>query len=205
MKDKIIETAGDLFMKYGVRSVTMDDIARENAISKKTIYQFFKDKDDVVNHVAALHLEHEKQEYDEIHSSSHNALEELAKINHCIRKNFREMNPSLLYDLQKYHREAWNIFEEFKHVYIKNSVADNLRKGIAQGHFRSDIDPEIMANFRVEVVEMAFNESIFPQEKFDFRSVQMQLFDHYVQGIVTEEGRRLYEEYLEKENELDNT
>ncbi len=205
MKDKILEKAGELFMKYGVRSVTMDDIAREIAISKKTIYQFFKDKDDIVNHVAMRHMDKEKKEYDEIQSSSHNALEELAKINRCVRKNFREMNPALLYDLQKYHRDAWNLFEEFKHVYIKNSVANNLRKGIAEGHFRKEIDPDIIAAMRVQVVEMAFDETLFPQDKYDFREVQMELFDHYVHGLVTNEGLKLYEAYLKKENDMDNS
>lgn len=204
MKEKILQAAGELFMKYGVRSVTMEDIARSLSISKKTIYQYFEDKDDVVKQSTQTHMDMEKQEYDEIFESSHDAVEELAKVCQCMRKNFREINPSMLYDLRKYHHSAWEIWSEFKDVYIKNSIARNLKRGIEEGFFRKEIDPETLAIFRVSQVEMVFDEKVFPRNQFDFREVHMELFDHYVHGIVTEKGLKLYEDYLAKETEQIN-
>ena len=192
-------SALELFMKYGVRSVTMDDLSRHLSISKKTIYQCFEDKDDVVCQATTAHLELEKKEYDEVYESSSNAIEELATTCQCMRRSFKEINPSLLYDLQKYHHDAWRIWNDFKNVYIRDSIVRNLNRGIEEGYFREEIDPETLATFRVEQVEMALDEKIFPREKFDFREVQIALFDHYVYGIVTDKGKNLYENYLLKD------
>ena len=194
-KENIIQTASDLFMKYGVRSITMDEIARELSISKKTIYQFFKDKDEIATIATQRHMELEKAEYSEIQKNALNAIMELALTNQCMRKHFREMNPSLLFDLKKFHKNAWNNWLEFKNDFIKNTIVANLTRGISEGYFREDIDPETLAIYRVEQVQLAFDNSIFPREKFDFRQVQIMMFDHFVHGILTDKGRKLYKQY----------
>lgn len=198
-KEKIINGAGELFTRYGVRSVSMDDIARHLSMSKKTIYQYFKDKDEIVSRSVAAHMELEKCEYDEIFGTSHDAVEELAKVSKCIRKDFNEMNPSLLFDLQKYHPQAWNVWLDFKNQYIKNAIASNLQRGIEEGYYRKEIDPEFLAILRVEQIQLVFDNQIFPSDKFNLKETQMKLFDHYVYGIVTDKGRKLYEKYLENE------
>lgn len=199
IKAKIIAGAGELFTRYGVRSISMDDIARQLSISKKTIYQYFKDKDQVVTRAVQAYMELEKTEYDEIFHSSHDAVEELTKICSCMRKDFHEMNPSLLFDLKKFHPAAWEVWLEFKNDHIKNSVVNNLKKGIEEGYFRKDIDPEFLAILRVEQVQLIFNNHIFPTDQFNLKETQIKLFDHYVYGIVTDKGRKLYEQYLEDE------
>ncbi|MDN5202619.1 TetR/AcrR family transcriptional regulator [Fulvivirgaceae bacterium BMA10] len=196
IKEKIIQTAGDLFMKYGIRSVTMDDIAKELSISKKTIYQYYKDKDEIVSLVTQAHMTRDKVEFDEIMRISSNAVEELAKICICLRRNLNDINPSLLFDLQRYHQRAWTMWFDYKYNYIKKTIVDNITRGIREGYFRKEIDPETMATFRVEQIEMSFDDKIFPRDKFSFMEVQMQLFDHFVHGIVTEKGRHSYENYL---------
>ena len=205
IKSRIIEGAKELFTRYGVRSVSMDDIARQLSISKKTIYQYFKDKDEIVTKAVQAHMEFEKAEYEEIFDSSHNAVEELSKVCKCLRKDFHEMNPSLLFDLQKYHPKAWKVWLEFKNEHIRDAIANNLKRGIEEGHFRKEIDPEFLAVLRVEQVQLVFDNQIFPSDKFNLKETQMKLFDHYVHGIVTEKGKKLYLEYLEKEKTLNQT
>lgn len=195
IKENILATAHELFHKYGVRSVSMDDIARELSISKKTIYQYFKDKNDLVSTVTNLHMEMEKEEIEEIARSSVNAIDELSKISVCLRKNMKEINPSLIFDLKKYHKSAWDIWTEFKNVFIKNNIVDNLNKGINEGFFREEIDVEVLAIHRVEQVQMTFDNNIYPKDKFILTELQLQLFDHFVYGIVTEKGRKLYKKY----------
>ncbi|MDX1628198.1 MAG: TetR/AcrR family transcriptional regulator [Fulvivirga sp.] len=197
-KKRIVNGASELFHKYGIRSVSMDDIARHLGISKKTIYQFFKDKDEVVTEALRAHMEMEKQEYDEIFDHSSNAVEELAMVSKCMRKDFKDMNPSLLFDMHKYHPAAWQIWLDFKNEFIKDHVVSNLKRGIEEGYYRKDIDPEVMAIFRVEQVQLAFDDSIFPPDNFNFTEVQMQFFNHFVHGIVTEKGYKLFQEYLNK-------
>ena len=196
IKEKIVAGAGNMFTKYGVRSVTMDDVARELSISKKTIYQHFKDKDEIVTVATAAHMEMEKREFREIAETAVDAIDEIARLSTCVRKNVAELNPSLLFDLQKYHRKAWEVYMEFKNEFIMNSIKHKLHRGISEGYYRDEIDPEMLAILRVEQVQMAFDEKIFPRTKFDFREVQMQMFDHFVNGLVTKKGRILYDEYI---------
>lgn len=200
LKEKIVAGAGNMFTKYGVRSVTMDDIARELAVSKKTIYQHFKDKDEIVTVATAAHMEMEKREFREIAETAVNAIDEIARLSVCMRRNVAEINPSLLFDLQKYHRKAWDVYMEFKNEFIMNSIKSNLERGVKEGYYRKEIDPEMLAIFRVEQVQMVFDDKIFPRNRFDFKEVQMQLFDHFVQGVATQKGRQLFDEYIQTQN-----
>ena len=188
-------------MKYGARSVTMDDIARELSVSKKTIYQYYKDKDEIVTLSSKMHIEEEKSEFDEIFESSHDAIEEMFKISRCIRNIVSEVNPSLIFDLQKYHKKAWDLYLDYKNEYIRSSLIRNLKKGIEEGYYRNDIDIDIIATYRVEQVEMGFNDRIFPRTKFDLTEVQMQLFNHFLHGLFTDKGRELYKNYQLKNSD----
>lgn len=198
IKENILEASYMLFHRYGIRSVSMDDIARELTISKKTIYQYFKDKDDLVSTVTTKHMDMERREMEEIEKSSLDAIDELAKISLCFRKNLKDINPSLLFDLKKYHRKAWDIWMGFKNEFIKNNIVGNLNKGIKDGFFRKEIDVEALAIFRVEQIQMTFDDNIYPKDKFELTGLQMQLFEHFVYGILTDKGRNLYKEYQEK-------
>jgi len=195
INERIIIAAESLFMKYGARSVTMDDIARELSVSKKTIYQYYTDKDEIVTLVSQAHIDQEKEDFNKIFETSHNAIEEMFKMSQCMRKIVTEINPSLLFDLQKYHRKAWDLYLVYKTEFIKNSVVNNLSKGIEEGYYREEIDVEIIATYRVEQVQMAFDNKIFTRNKFNFLVVQMQLFDHFLHGLLTDKGRKLYKNY----------
>jgi AcrR family transcriptional regulator len=193
IKDKILKGAEELFMRYGIRSVSMDDIARHLAVSKKTLYQHFADKDELVLMVSRSHLNRNIQQFDSIRDESRNVIEELGKISVCMKANMETMNPSLLFDLQKFHPKAWSEWIAFKNHYIHDSVVRNLSKGLEEGYIRPNVNPEIMATMRIELVQLAFNNDIFPPNKFNLAEVQDQLFDHFVYGIVTDKGRTLYE------------
>jgi AcrR family transcriptional regulator len=196
-KEKLLKGAEDLFMRYGVRSITMDDIARHLGISKKTIYQHFADKDDVVVSVAKSRLEKQRQQFDKVTAESKNSVEEMVKLSYCIKENMRDTNPSVLFDMQKYHQRAWNVWLEFKHKFIRQSIMQSLKRGMEEGYFRSDINTDILVTMRLEVVQMAFDNLIFPREQFNLTEVQSHLFDHFVYGILTEKGKKLYQKYKE--------
>lgn len=103
-----------------------------------------------------------------------------------------EMNPSLLYDLQKYHPKAWRVWLDHRYSFLNDSIVGNLKQGIAEGYFRPEVDPQVMATVRLELVQLAFNEEIFPRDRFRLVDVQAQIFDHFVFGLLTEKGRKLY-------------
>jgi AcrR family transcriptional regulator len=195
VKTKLLRGAEELFMRYGVRSITMDEIARHLSISKKTLYQYFADKDDIVASVTYGHLNREKKQYEANTNAARNAVEELVKLSLCLKENLKGMNPSLLFDLQKYHQNAWRIWTEFKNVFIRESVVSNLKRGIAEGLYRPEIDPEIMAVLRIETVQLGFDERLFPRDKYDLASLQLAILEHFIHGLLTEKGRRLYQKY----------
>lgn len=200
--NNIINASHELFTRFGVRSITMDDIAKHLSISKKTIYQYFKDKHDLVLSVSKMHLEQEREEIYSIKSQTSNAIETLIEESLCMRTKMSDMNPSLIYDLQKYYPEAWNLYLESKEeVYIR-SLQETLKSGIAEGYFRQDINPEILAVLRVEQIEMALNNRAYPRHKFDFKDVLIQLFDHFLNGLVSEKGRKLLKKYQQQHVEF---
>jgi AcrR family transcriptional regulator len=196
-KEKILKGAVELFMRYGVRSISMDDIARHLSASKKTLYQHFEDKDELVTLASESQIEMSKKQYDQLTADSKNAIDELAKISVCLRKDMTEMNPSLLFDLQKYHPKAWAVWLNHKNNFIRESVVRNIRQGIAEGYYREDINPDVVAAIRIEQIPVAFDTKIFPPDKFNLAEVQMQIFDHFVYGICTEKGRKQYQKYKE--------
>lgn len=198
IKDRIIRGAEELFLKYGVRSVSMDDIARHLSISKKTIYQYFVDKDEIVTQVTLNHIDHTKVGFDALASASKNALDELMRIQMFMKKNMQDLNPSLLFDLKKYHPRAWGAWTEHKNKHIRESVVRNLRQGMEEGLYRSNLNPDILAMLRVESIQWTYDGQIVPTEKFKMVDIQMQMMDHFMYGLLTEKGRKLYEKYKQE-------
>jgi AcrR family transcriptional regulator len=161
-------------------------------VSKKTLYQHFADKEDIVTVTCMAHLARNAEEFSSIRKTSKNAIEELVQLSVCLKRNMQDMNPSLLFDLQKYHPKAWSVWLNHKHKFIGEAVVRNLKQGIEEGYFRQEIDPEVIAAVRLEMVQLGFNEEIFPRERFRLPEVQMQIFDHFVSGLLTDKGRKLY-------------
>ena len=196
-RDKILASADDLFFRYGIKSVTMDDIAKHLSMSKKTIYQYFKDKDEIVYLITEMHLEKDREETEAMQEESANTIEFLYLLFKCMKESFSKINPSVLFDLKKYHTKAWTLFLEYKKSVFFNSMVSALQRGIEEGNFREDIHPQTLAKLRLEEVQMPFDENIFPRDEYGFQETHFQLFDHFVHGIVTEQGLKLLNNYFQ--------
>lgn len=204
-KEKIINSAEELFIQFGIRSVTMDDVAREASMSKKTIYQYFDNKDTLVSEVALNHFEKETKEFEEIYGESQDAIHEILLVSQCLRKHVFRMNPSLLYDMQKYHGKAWDEYQKYKHSTIRGHIERNIERGKQEGYFRKELNARVLSILRVEGVQLVFNTKLFPRGDFDFPTVQLQILDHFVHGLLTTKGKEKYERYIEKEDLLITT
>jgi AcrR family transcriptional regulator len=201
VRDKIIEKAGELYMQYGIRTVTMDDIASQLSISKKTIYQFFKDKGELVNTVAGIHLKIEEQRFIGLTDAGDNAVHELILLSSCLRESMKEMKMNLMHELQKFYPKAWKMYEEFKGNVMKESIMAVIIRGQKEGLFRKEIDAELMAIMRIEQVQTFIIGNLLPRGTFSLEAVQMQLFDHFIHGLFTIEGHQLFNQYLTTNNE----
>jgi AcrR family transcriptional regulator len=197
-EERIIKGALDLFLQAGIKSVTMDDIARHLGMSKKTIYQFFGDKNELVVALVKSRLQDDEREMNAIMESSANVIEEMIKMMKCSEEILSRANPIVFHDMQKYHPEAWQEFQRFKAEVIINKLQELLLKGIDQGFIRDDIDVKILATMRVNQVEMGFNTQIFPIAHFNSWKVQVQLLEHFNYGICTLKGHELLDKYKEQ-------
>ncbi len=197
-KEKILNGAVGLFMKYGLRSISMDDIARHLTVSKKTLYQHFADKEDLITLVLEIHIDTCRKRYDVISENALNAIDELAQISVCLRKDMKETNQSVLYDLQKFHPKAWEIWLNYKNKYIRESVVRNIRQGMEEGYYRAEVNPDVVAAIRIELISMGFDQNIFPLSNLSLAEVQSQVFDHFVYGLCTDKGKKLYQKHKEQ-------
>lgn len=198
MKERIIEKTIDMFMRYGVRSVTMDDIANRISISKKTIYQHFKDKKEVVTVCMEHMMNEDYEDIMQVRKEAKDAVHEMVLMSVLFRKKMKEMNPSLLFDLRKYHPQAWEVYLKMKDRCFRSTVVEALEQGKKEGYFRADLDVKIIAQMRMAHVEIGFDPDIFSPHEYDIPSVQMQMFTHFVYGITTTKGQTLFNQYLQE-------
>lgn len=193
--DRIIDGGRELFFQAGIKSVTMDDIARHLGMSKKTIYLFFKDKNELVIALVKKKLREDEQEMAVLISKSGNVIEEMINMTKCSEDMFSRVNPILIHDMQKYHPDAWKQFQNFKAEVLIRTLEELLTKGIKQGYIREDIDVRIIARMRVNQFETGFNTTLFPLAEFNPWKVQQQFLEHFNYGICTLKGYKLLNQY----------
>ncbi|HEY8784241.1 MAG TPA: TetR/AcrR family transcriptional regulator [Mucilaginibacter sp.] len=193
--ERIIQGGEELFLTAGIKSVTMDDIARHLGMSKKTIYQFFKDKNELVIALVKKKLREDEEQMNDIISKSGNVIEEMINMMKCSEDIFSRINPIVVHDMQKYHPDAWKQFQTFKADVLVHTLEQLLTKGIKQGYIRPDIDVKILARMRVSQVELGFNTSIFPIAEFNTWKVQYQFLEHFNYGVCTLKGYKLLNQY----------
>ena len=161
-------------------------VSEEKMKQVNEAYQYFKDKKELVSEATRLHLAKEQKDFEDISQNAANAIDELFEVSKCVRQSINDLNPAVLFDLKRFYPISYNHWLEFKEEHVFKSIINNLDKGIADGHFRKDLNAGILANLRLWEIQSLFDTESFPRDKFDFREVQMQLFDHFVFGIVKE-------------------
>lgn len=189
-------------MRYGIKSVTMDDIARDLGISKKTIYQYFEDKDAIVMAGVTAHFDEERCQSEAMQAQAPDPIAEVVMASEQMRQMLTGMNPTMIFDLKRYYPQAWALFTEFKNGFVLDTIRQNLKKGIEMGLYRRDLNVEVLARLRNEQIELGFDPDIYPAQKFNILDVQLALLDHFLRGVVTSKGLVLYENYLENQLSL---
>ena len=192
---RILSAADDLFNRYGIKSVTMDDISKSLGMSKKTIYQHFQDKNELVLTLVQRTIEDHQTKFNEATKSARNAVEEIVRMMQFTSDTFSRANPNKFYDLQKYHPAGWQLFRQYKEEIVMNQVIANLEKGRKQGLYRMDFSIKILARLRLEEIEMAMHPQYYTDDRLSMHEVQVQLLDHYLHGICTLKGHKLLNKY----------
>jgi AcrR family transcriptional regulator len=197
-KERILQKAHDLFMRYGIRSITMDEIAAQLGISKKTIYQFFTDKDEIVEAVCAQEIKKNEIECGHFRADSENAVHAIFIAVKETEEMLSSMNPLIMYDLEKHHPKAYKKFKDFKYQFLYKEIKENLQRGIDEELYRPEIDIEIVAKHRIESAFMGFNQELFPQNKYKMSDVLLEIAFLFLYSITTLKGRKMIEKYMQK-------
>jgi len=197
-REKILLKAHELFNKLGIRRVTMDEIALKAGMSKKTIYQSFANKDELIDAVLDEHLTKNHSLCELNKTKADNAVHELFLNIDTVQELMSEMNPLVFYDLEKFHHAAFLKVYEHKNNYLFKMVKQNLEWGIKDGLYREDIDVDVITKLRLETMFLPFNQDIFPYGKYNLAAVERQTFDYYLYGIATIKAHKLIDKYKQQ-------
>lgn len=195
MEERILLKARDLMLQSGLRQVTMDDLAQQLGISKKTIYQYYKDKDDLVKEVVNLELKTHAISCKACGVNAENAIHEMFLVMENMKAMTQTMNPNAMMELEKHFPNAFEIIKNHKEDFLFSLIKQNLMKGIEEGCYRASLNIDIITKFRLETVFMPFNLHLFPLNKFNSLDVHTQLMDHFVYGLMTIKGHELMDQY----------
>lgn len=197
-QERIILKSHELFMLYGIRSVSMDEIANHLGMSKKTIYQYFKDKDALVEGVINIEIQRHHDEFSRYAAISENAIHEIFLALDTAQEMFKHMNPSVMFDLQKYHSTAFEIFRTHKNTFFYDIIKANIERGKQEGLFRADIDIDVLTRYRLANMFLMFDFEHFPSYKFTPIQIISETTDNFLHGMATQQGLLIIEQYKQE-------
>jgi len=185
-------------MKYGIKSITMDDIANQIGVSKKTLYNHFTDKSQLVEHIITLKIEEDKKVFKMASKEAINAIDELYRHTKYVIETFSAVNPSVFHDLRKNHSAAWQLTIDHKWTFVYNQFLENINRGIREGIYRNDIHKEIYAKMFVSNIETIIDGDVFPWPQFTYETVFLESFRLHVRGITNMEGLAYFQNNILK-------
>ncbi len=192
-KQHIISESIQLFLKFGVKSLTMEDIARKLGISKKTLYAHVKDKEDLLLQAVVLFGKFEDKQLSEICSRGLNAIDESLEIKKWVLDMIQNIHPSVAYDIEKFHPAVSKRMKTSRHENVYRSIYQNIVKGQKEGLYRSDINADILAKLYIGRMESIFDQELFPSSTYNVSDVYMEWFIYHIHGMATSKGLQLLE------------
>ena len=194
---RIIKSAHDSFMQWGIKSVSMDDIASNLGVSKKTLYKFFPDKESLVIEVVQSVLSKSRLICESCTQKSQNALHELILSIEHMYDLFGHMNPSVLFDLYKYYPKAYKLFKKHKEEFLLGMIRFNLKKGIREEIYRDNMNVDLVAKFRLESITIPFHPEFLHGLDSGLADVAKEIAFHFIHGIINNKGAKLLPKYLD--------
>jgi TetR/AcrR family transcriptional regulator, cholesterol catabolism regulator len=195
-KAAILKKAEALFMRLGLKSVSMDDVTRELGISKKTLYQYFESKEDLITQVISRHQCEESEAVTGICREATDALEEVMGIARHVIVQLQQMSPATIFDLKKYYPEAWQVVERTQFEYVYNVIRSNLERGKKEGLYRDDFDSDIIARLYVGNTSVLMDDQSFPTAAYHWSALYREFIHYHLRGIASPKGLKKLQEYL---------
>tara|TARA_R110002049_G_scaffold65035_1_gene170901 strand:+ start:16812 stop:17417 length:606 start_codon:yes stop_codon:yes gene_type:complete len=196
MREKILTGATDLFLNYGFKSVTMDDIANTLGVSKKTIYQHFDNKTKLVE-ASTLHVfQSISQGIDQIISSNSNPIEEIYSIKQFVANYLKDEKSSPEYQLQKYYPKIFKNLKNQQFCVMQDCVTNNLKRGVALGLYRDTIHVDFISRIYFNTMQIIKDKDLFPEDKFPTSMLMSNYIEYHLRGICTPKGLETVNNYI---------
>ncbi len=194
----ILQTSAKLFKKYGIRSISMDDIAKEMGMSKKTLYQYVENKPDLIEKLLSHHVD-DSQACIVEDGEGLNAIDILLRVSMKVSEEMKDFNPVVAFDLEKFYPALYRSFVSAKREHVYKHIKENLDQGIKEGIYRSDIDADLVAKLYVQKLRDVHDPEFLSSVEFSQEKVFQVMFENHIGGISNAEGIAYYER---KMNEL---
>jgi len=197
---EIVQKVALLYGKYGIKSVTMDDVAHEIGISKKTLYEYFSDKQHLVNAVVEQEIIFNDLRLQQQKNGLNNALQEMFKIFQFHLQMLQQYNPSLEFDLKKYYPDIFAKLKRIKREKIRENTLKNLIKGKQEGFYRKELNEEIITKLTILRIESMSESDLFSQEELYSHEFSKEMFLYHLHGILSPKGIEYLNNNLEQLN-----
>ena len=194
MKDKIINKAKEMFLKLGFKSITMDDIACEMCISKKTIYKYFSNKDILIEESIDLVHKEVKETMDAIISKNYNAIEENFEIKRMFREMFKSDESSPIYQLKKHYPDIYNKVLNIQVSICEDCFRKNILKGIKEGLYRENLDVENYVKFYYTLIFTINENTMLEKESHE---LELKALEYHIRAMATLAGIIELEKHLQ--------
>lgn len=198
MKKTILEKSGEVFLKYGFKTATMDDIANELAISKKTIYKYFKNKEQLVDESVLFFHNNINNSILCICNKGYNAIEENFEVKIMFKDIFKNLNESPVFQLQKYYPKTYDKVMSSEFEMFKDCISENIKKGIKEGLYRKDINESVVSRFYFSLVFSVYDTTLFTQQNKTLNQLEIEALEYHTRAIATDKGLKILEKQLEK-------
>ena len=197
--NRIIESALNLFMREGVKTVNMDDISSFMGISKKTLYQYVNNKADLVEKAFRLYQSRILGMISNIQEKNENAIDELFKIDEKLCLMLKNRPPRLINNLKKYYPNVWEILDEIKKTHLFTCITENMDRGKEQGLYRNEVNSNIIAKLMMNTVDALVDDATFPLTQYEFKSLLKENRIYHIRGIATDKGIKYLEQKLKND------
>ena len=197
-RNDILDTSKKMFAEYGIRSVSMDDICKQLNISKKTLYQCFDNKADLLEALIDFEMKETSKEAAKIKTQARNAIHSLLLVSKAMSRVSTNSNPAIAYDLKKYYPELYNKFIQKKRELAFKGITMNMERGIEEGIYRNDLNLELTAQLYIKKVEQMHDKDFMENIKYSPESLFKVMFENHIRGIANAKGIEIFEK--EKEN-----
>jgi AcrR family transcriptional regulator len=192
-----LNSALALYSKFGIKSITLDDLCRELGISKKTLYQHIQDKNDLIRKVIDYEISLQQKSMEKMFRSEINAIDELIYVNRMIHENQSIHNPAFYYDLKKYYPDIFTEWLDYKRKKMFEMIHRNLEKGISEGLYRQDLNPTIISKLHMSRTESMHTSEIIDEKELSTSRFVDEVFSYHIHGICNDKGIAYY--YRKKE------